>query len=94
MTSETQDNPIRSLLVEDNPGDVRLTQEALSESAYANELYVAEDGEGAMERLLRQGDFADAPMPDLIFLDLNLPRKDGFQVMREIKEQPHLRHIP
>ena len=94
MASETQENPIRSLLVEDNPGDVRLTQEALSESAYPNELYVAQDGEGAMERLLRQGDFGDAPMPDLIFLDLNLPGKDGFEVMREIREQPHLRHIP
>ena len=94
MTSESQENPIRSLLVEDNPGDVRLTQEALFDSSYANELYVAEDGEGAMERLLRQGDFADAPMPDLIFLDLNLPKKDGFQVMREIREQAHLRHIP
>ena len=94
MTSETQGNAIRLLLVEDNPGDVRLTQEALSESAYPNELYVAEDGEGAMARLLRQGDFGDAPLPDLIFLDLNLPRKDGFQVMREIREQPHLRHIP
>ena len=94
MTSESQDNPIRSLLVEDNPGDARLTQEALSESAYPNELDVAEDGEGAMARLLRQGEFAEAPLPDLIFLDLNLPKKDGFQVMREIREQPHLRHIP
>ena len=94
MTSESQDSPIRSLLVEDNPGDARLTQEALSESAYPNELDVAEDGEGAMARLLRQGEFADAPLPDLIFLDLNLPKKDGFQVMREIREQPHLRHIP
>ena len=94
MTSEAQETAIRSLLVEDNPGDVRLTQEALSESAYPNELDIAEDGESAMARLLRQGEFGDAPLPDLIFLDLNLPKKDGFQVMREIKEQPHLRHIP
>ena len=94
MTSDSQETPIRSLLVEDNPGDARLTQEALSESAYANELDVAEDGESAMARLLRQGEFADAPLPDLIFLDLNLPKKDGFQVMREIREQAHLRHIP
>ena len=94
MTSEAQGPAIRSLLVEDNPGDVRLTQEALSEATYPNELYVAQDGEGAMARLLREGDFADAPMPDLIFLDLNLPGKDGFQVMREIRDQPHLRHIP
>ncbi|MGD0449475.1 MAG: response regulator [Candidatus Bathyarchaeia archaeon] len=82
------------LLVEDNPGDVRLTKEALKDAKVLNEIYVAKDGVEAMEFLHRQGKFAQAPMPDMILLDLNLPRKDGREVLAEIKKDPKLKHIP
>ncbi|MBI1422896.1 MAG: response regulator [Gammaproteobacteria bacterium] len=82
------------LLVEDNPGDVRLTQEALLEGKLKNRLYVAKDGVEAIEFLRREGNFQDAVTPDLILLDLNLPRKDGRQVLQEIKADPVLRVIP
>ena len=82
------------LLVEDNPGDVDLTREGLEEARLRNELYLAEDGEQAMDFLLQRGEHADAPRPDLILLDLNMPGKDGRQVLAEIKEHPHLRRIP
>jgi CheY-like chemotaxis protein len=81
---------IEILLVEDNPGDVRLTIEALRESKVRNNLHVASDGVEAMERLRRH----DAPRPDLILLDLNLPKKDGRQVLAEIKADPGLKTIP
>ncbi len=84
----------RILLVEDSPSDVELTQEALAQAKVANELFVVRDGEEAMDFLLRRGAFADAPRPDLILLDLNLPRKDGREVLAEIKEDPELRLIP
>ena len=82
------------LLVEDNPGDVRLTKEALKDAKVLNEIYVARDGVEAMQFVHREGSFANAPMPDLILLDLNLPRKDGREVLAEIKKDPKLRHIP
>ena len=82
------------LLVEDNPGDVRLTKEALKDAKVLNEIYVARDGVEAMEFLNKQGSFAEAPTPDLILLDLNLPRKDGREVLAEIKEDPMLKRIP
>ena len=82
------------LLVEDSPGDVRLTQEALSEGRVANRLSVVGDGEEAMAFLRREGRYADAPRPDLILLDLNLPKKDGREVLAEIKEDASLRRIP
>ena len=86
---------INILLVEDNPADVRLTQEALKEAAHAStRLHVAEDGVEALEFLHRQGDFAAAPRPDLMLLDLNLPRVDGRQVLAEVKGDPDLRRIP
>ena len=85
---------IEILLVEDNPGDVRLTIEALKESKIRNTLHVAHDGEEAMDFLLQRGRFTTAPRPDLILLDLNLPRKDGREVLKEIKNAPHLRRIP
>ncbi len=85
---------IELLLVEDSEPDVRLTKEALKEAKVWNNLWVVEDGVEAMEFLRREGSYADAPRPDLILLDLNLPRKDGRQVLQEIKADPSLRRIP
>ncbi|MBI4565682.1 MAG: response regulator [Planctomycetes bacterium] len=86
--------PIEILLVEDNPGDARLTIEALKESKVHNNLKIAADGVEALAYLRRQGKYAEAVRPDLILLDLNLPRKDGREVLAEIKSDPHLKHIP
>lgn len=86
--------PIEILLVEDNPGDVRLTQEALREGKVRNHLHVAADGIEAMAFLRREGKHARAPQPDLVLLDLNLPKKGGREVLAEIKEDPDLRRIP
>jgi chemotaxis family two-component system response regulator Rcp1 len=86
---------INILLVEDNPADVRLTQEALKEASHARtRLHVAGDGVEALEFLHRQGAFAGAPRPDLMLLDLNLPRVDGRQVLAQVKADPDLRRIP
>lgn len=85
---------IDMLLIEDNPGDVRLAQEALNESKVRNKLYVVEDGVEAMKFLLNKDKYADSPRPDLILLDLNLPRKSGREVLKEIKEDKNLRRIP
>jgi two-component system, chemotaxis family, response regulator Rcp1 len=82
------------LLVEDNPGDVRLTKEALKDAKVLNEIFVARDGVEAMDFLHKQGQFKEAPVPDMILLDLNLPRKDGREVLAEIKKDPKLKHIP
>ena len=82
------------LLVEDNPGDAFLTKEALREGRFSHRLSVVEDGEEAMEFLRRQGKHCDAPEPDLILLDLNLPKMDGRELLAEIKEDSQLRHIP
>lgn len=86
--------PTEILLVEDNPGDVVLTQEALAEARVANNVTVAHDGEEAMRVLRREGPHAQAPRPDLILLDLNLPRKDGREVLADIKADADLRRIP
>ncbi len=86
--------PTEIMLVEDNPGDVRLTVEALKEGKFLNNLTVARDGEEALEILSRQGKYANYPLPDIILLDLNLPRKDGREVLREIKTNSELMHIP
>lgn len=86
--------PIELLLVEDNPGDVRLTEEALKEGKVAHHLHVARDGEEALAFLRRAAPYADAPRPELILLDLNLPRKGGREVLREIKQDRSLRKIP
>jgi two-component system, chemotaxis family, response regulator Rcp1 len=88
------DRGIEILLVEDNPGDVRLTQEALKDGKILNNLSVVSDGVEAMAFLLREGKFTDAPRPELILLDLNLPKKDGREVLAEIKSQPDLKRIP
>lgn len=87
-------NPIELLLVEDSEPDVRLTIEALREAKVKNRLWVVEDGVEAMQFLRREGQYADAPRPDLILLDLNLPRKDGRQVLREIKSDDAFKRIP
>jgi CheY-like chemotaxis protein len=82
------------LLVEDNPGDVMLVEEVLSDSKVRNRLHVVSDGEQAMEFVRRQGKHAGAPRPDLILLDLNLPKKSGREVLREVKTHPDLKTIP
>jgi len=94
MAAREKGIPIDILLVEDNPGDVRLTREALKEGKVNNRMSVATDGAEAMRFLRREGEYADAPRPDLILLDLNLPKKDGREVLAEIKEDPDLRRIP
>jgi CheY-like chemotaxis protein len=85
---------IEILLVEDNPGDARLTIEAMREAKMRNRIHVVEDGVEAMEFLRNQGRFKDSPRPDLILLDLNLPKKDGRAVLAEVKTDPALRRIP
>ncbi len=86
--------PIEILLVEDNPGDVRLTKEALKEGKVANQINVVMDGMEAMAFLHKEGKYANAPKPDLILLDLNLPKKNGREVLAEIKEDQRLKCIP
>jgi two-component system, chemotaxis family, response regulator Rcp1 len=85
---------IEILLVEDSPDDIVLTTEALKDGKVRNRVSVVEDGEEAMAFLRRQGGYAGAPRPDLILLDLNLPRKSGREVLAEIKQDPHLKRIP
>lgn len=94
MTDSTRGRAVEILLVEDNPADVRLTEEALSEGKVANSLRVAEDGVQALAMLRREGEYAELPRPDLILLDLNLPRKGGQEVLQEIKADADLRRIP
>jgi len=94
MSDDTLGRPIEILLVEDNPGDVRLTIEALKEGKVRNHLSVARDGVEALSFLRREGPHASASRPDLILLDLNLPKKDGREVLAEIKEDSRLRRIP
>jgi chemotaxis family two-component system response regulator Rcp1 len=94
MNFESQHMPIDILLVEDNAGDVRLTQEVLKSSKVQNNLIVANNGQEALSCLRKQGKFANTPRPDLILLDLNLPVMDGRQVLEKIKEDQDLKRIP
>ncbi|MDP8957424.1 MAG: response regulator [Actinomycetota bacterium] len=94
MSLDVKIEPIEILLVEDNAGDVQLTREALADGKVLNNLHVVEDGEQAIDFLRGEGQFSDALRPDLVLLDLNLPRKDGREVLAEIKEDVDLRRIP
>lgn len=86
--------PAQILLVEDSPSDIRLTQKVLTDARIANELHVVKDGVDALAFVRREGQYADAAAPDLILLDLNLPRMDGREVLRAIKSDPNLHNIP
>jgi len=94
INKEAMGKKIEILLVEDNPGDVRLTLEALKDGRFLNNLSVVGDGVEALAFLNQEGAYANAPCPDLILLDLNLPKKDGREVLKEIKNHGHLKHIP
>ncbi len=94
MADPNDGRPIEILLVEDNPGDIRLTEEALREGKVCNNLHVVMDGVAAMTFVRGIGEYAQAPRPDLILLDLNLPKKDGREVLAEIKANPDLKQMP
>lgn len=94
MTEHSNGKPMEILLVEDNPGDVRFTAEVLKESQVSNNLSIAKDGVEGIAFLRREGQFVDAPRPDLILLDLNLPKKTGLEMLNEIKNAEDLRGIP
>ncbi len=94
MNAQEHRTVVEILLVEDNPGDVRLTREALKDAKVRNHLSVVEDGDQAMQFLRGEGTYADAPHPDLVLLDLNLPGKDGRAVLAEIKRDEKLRRVP
>jgi len=94
MAMHFESRLIEILMVEDNPADVRLTREAFKDAKVLNNLNVVEDGEEAMAYLRREGGYAEKPRPDLILLDLNLPKKDGREVLDEIKKDQDLKRIP
>jgi len=94
MSAAESGRPVEILLVEDNPGDVGLTRETLKDSKLLNHMSVAENGVEALAFLRREGKYVNAPRPDLILLDLNLPKKDGREVLAEIKADERLRRIP
>ena len=88
------EKPVEVLLAEDNPGDVMLTKKALEQGKLANNLHVVTDGVEALEYLRQDGEYADEPRPDLVLLDLNMPRKDGQDVLEELQDDPELGRIP
>ncbi len=94
ISTERRVRPINILLVEDSPADVRLTREALKEAKVLNTLHVVQDGIAALAFLRKEGQFASSPRPDLILLDLNLPKKDGREVLAEIKRDENLSTVP
>src|SRR3990172_3487142 len=94
MNSQKLGRPAEILLVEDNLGDVRLTKEVFKENKLLNKLYVVNDGVEALTFLRREGKYADMPRPDLVLLDLNMPKKDGREVLAEIKADKDLKRIP
>ena len=94
MSDASPPRPIEVLLVEDDPGDVLMTREAFADYKIANNLSVVTNGEDAIAYMRKQGQFADARTPDLVLLDLNLPRRNGREVLEEIKGDPDLRRVP
>lgn len=92
MTERSQ--PVEILLAEDNPGDAKLTQKAFERGNILNNLHIVEDGVEAIRFLHQEGEYSDKPRPDLVLLDLNMPRKDGWEVLEEIKGDPQLRRLP
>jgi CheY-like chemotaxis protein len=90
----TSGQPVEVLLAEDNPGDARLTEKAFDQGNILNNLHVVEDGVEAMRFLRREDEYREKPRPDLVLLDLNMPKKDGWDVLEEIKEDPDLSRIP
>lgn len=94
MSDGRSGTPADILLVEDNPGDVRLTKEAFKEGNISNTLHVVRDGLEALDFLYQRGDYADAPCPDIILLDLNLPQKNGDEVLEEIRDADDLKNLP
>lgn len=94
MSHSQEAEPVDILLVEDNPGDIRLTQEAFDEGHFATTLHVVENGIDALDFCYQRGSYADAPRPDLVLLDLNLPRKNGDEVLLELREDPEFPPIP
>ncbi|MBW4646869.1 MAG: response regulator [Goleter apudmare HA4340-LM2] len=94
MSVETEEKPKTIFLVEDNKADIRLIEEALKHSVLPHQVVVVRDGVDAMAYLRQEGEYVGAPRPDLILLDLNLPRKDGREVLAEIKADPTLKRIP
>lgn len=94
MGTDISSKPIEILLIEDSRGDIGLIEEVFEEAKIRNNLYVAEDGEEAVLFLNKKGQYADAPRPDIILLDLNLPKKDGREVLEEVKRDDNLKNIP
>jgi CheY-like chemotaxis protein len=94
MSAGSGGRPIEILLVEDNPGDVRLTEKAFEEASLTNEIDVATDGVEAMQYLRQEGEYAEKTLPDIVLLDLNLPKKNGDEVLEEIKSDDDLKHVP
>jgi len=94
MKSPSNGRPVEILLVEDNPGDVRFTEEVLKDASVRNHLSIAKDGVEALAFLRREGQFSKSPRPDLILLDLNLPKKNGLEMLTEIKNVEGLKEIP
>ena len=94
MSSQATDNALQILLVEDNPGDVRWLQEALKEARVHSKLHVTKDGQDALTFLRQEGPYSGIPRPDILLLDLSMPKKSGLELLREIKNDQDLRSIP